>query len=111
MMVARAVELGQTALATTNHGECSDHVEFERECKRQEIKPIFGMEGYLVHDVKEREANKDRSTGHITLLAKSQVGLKNIWKLSTTGYMQIQPGRCGDRWMSPFLDGQGHHRG
>src|SRR5690242_7322736 len=86
MQVARLVELNQTAGATTNHGECSDHVEFERECKKHGIKPIFGMEGYLVHDVAERERNKDRSTGHITLLAQTQVGLKNIWKLSTTGY-------------------------
>lgn len=89
MMVARAVELDQTALATTNHGECSDHVEFEKECKKQGIKPIFGMEGYLVHDTEERQRNKDRSTGHITLLAKTQVGLKNIWKLSTTGYQKF----------------------
>ncbi len=86
MMVARVVELGQTAVATTNHGDCGDHVEFERECKKQGIKPIFGMEGYLVHDTEERKKVKDRSTGHITLLAKTQVGLKNVWKLSTTGY-------------------------
>lgn len=86
MQVARAVALDQTALATTNHGECSDHVEFEKECKKHGIKPIFGMEGYLVHDVVAREKAKDRSTGHITLLAQTQAGLKNIWKLSTTGY-------------------------
>lgn len=85
-MVARAVELDQTALAINDHGDCGGHVEFEKECKKQGIKAIFGMEGYLVHDVVERERNKDRSTGHITLLAKTQVGLKNIWKLSTTGY-------------------------
>jgi DNA polymerase-3 subunit alpha len=86
MMVARAVALDQTALATTNHGDCGDHVEFEKECKKHGIKPIFGMEGYLVHDVVAREKAKDRSTGHITLLAQTQVGLKNVWKLSTTGY-------------------------
>lgn len=86
MMVARAVELDQTVLAITDHGECSGHVEFEKECKKHEVKPLFGMEGYLVHDVEAREKAKDRSTGHITLLAKTQAGLKNIWKLSTTGY-------------------------
>lgn len=102
MMVARAVELGQTALATTNHGECSDHVEFERECKRRGIKPIFGMEGYLVHDTVEREKNKDRSTGHITLLAKTQIGLKNVWKLSTTGYKKF--------YQKPVCDWQDYRR-
>lgn len=89
MQVARLVELDQTAGATTNHGDCGDHVEFEEECKKYKIKPIFGMEGYLVHDTEERERNKDRSTGHITLLAKTQVGLKNVWKLSTTGYQKF----------------------
>lgn len=89
MQVARLLELDQTAGATTNHGECSDHVEFEKECKKHGIKPIFGMEGYLVHDTEERERNKDRTTGHITLLAKTQVGLKNVWKLSTTGYQNF----------------------
>lgn len=86
MQVARAVDLNQTALAMTDHGDCGGHVEFEKVCKDFKIKPIFGMEGYLVHDVEERERNKDRSTGHITLLAKTQIGLKNVWKLSTTGY-------------------------
>lgn len=89
MMVARVVELEQTAVATTNHGDCGDHVEFEKECKKHNIKPIFGMEGYIVHDVEQREREKDRyGFGHITLLAKTQRGLKNVWKLSTTGYKQ-----------------------
>ncbi len=87
MQVARLLELNQTAGATTNHGECSDHVDFERECKKHGIKPIFGMEGFLTHDTEERIRNKDVwGYGHITLLAKTQVGLKNVWKLSTTGY-------------------------
>ncbi|HEY6021186.1 MAG TPA: DNA polymerase III subunit alpha [Candidatus Paceibacterota bacterium] len=89
MQVARLLELNQTAGATTNHGECSDHVEFERECKKHGVKPIFGMEGYLVHDAEASRRNKDLSKGHITLLAKTQLGLKNIWKLSTTGYKQF----------------------
>lgn len=89
MMVARAVELDQTALAITDHQECSGHVEFEKECKKYGIKPIFGMEGYLTHDVEKRKREKDRyGYGHITLLAQTQLGLKNVWKLSTTGYKQ-----------------------
>jgi len=89
MQVARAVSLDQTALAMTDHGDCGGHVEFEKECNKHGIKPIFGMEGYIVHDVEAREKAKDRTTGHITLLAQTQAGLKNIWKLSTTGYKQF----------------------
>ena len=49
--------------------------------KLHDIHPVFGMEGYftldLVRSKKEKTGGRDNS--HITLLAKNQKGLQNLW--------------------------------
>ena len=44
-MAQRAAELGQTALAITDHGVMYGAIDFYRACKAVGIKPIIGMEG------------------------------------------------------------------
>ncbi len=79
----RAVELGMTHIAQTNHGTTSGHREFQREAKKAGIKPILGIEAYITNDRFDRRTAAKRNDGtstynHITLLAKNEVGLKNI---------------------------------
>ena len=83
-LVARAKELGLKSLAITDHGYCSNHVDFYKECKANGIKPILGMEGYIANDM----TIKDREQGfyHIILLAKNDKGYKNLLKISSLGH-------------------------
>lgn len=83
-LVARAKELGLKSLAITDHGYCSNHVDFYKECKANGIKPILGMEGYIANDM----TIKDREQGfyHIILLAKNNKGYRNLLKISSLGH-------------------------
>lgn len=83
-LIKRAKELGLKSIAITDHGYCSNHVEFYKECKANGIKPILGMEGYIANDM----TIFDREQGfyHIILLAKNNKGYKNLLKISSLGH-------------------------
>ncbi len=82
-MVSRVKELGQTAVALTDHGTMRGTVELYRECKAQGIKPIIGCEFYFCPEVSIR----DRAfTHHLVLLAMNDVGYRNIKELDTIAY-------------------------
>jgi DNA polymerase-3 subunit alpha len=86
--VDRAVELGMPAIAITDHGTLSGHRELHRIAKANGIKPILGLEGYMCADISdtrdksEREGQQDLVYNHIILLAKNQIGLENLNKIS-----------------------------
>lgn len=94
--MTRAVELGMTHLAQTNHGTLAGHREFQRAAKEAGIIPILGVEAYISStDRFDRRSNVKRSDGtsvynHIGLLAQNEVGLRNLNKMSaeawTTGF-------------------------
>lgn len=77
----RAKELGFKALALTNHGNVDGCIRFQKECKANDIKPIFGAEMYIVPDLSVREKGEKRA--HITLLARNRTGWENICKMLT----------------------------
>lgn len=52
-LVARAKELGMESLAITDHNHMGGIYEFQKECKKQGIKPILGYEGYQTWDTNE----------------------------------------------------------
>jgi DNA polymerase-3 subunit alpha len=96
--VDRAVELGMPAIAITDHGTLSGHRELHRIAKAKGIKPILGIEGYMcqdrfdTRDKSERDGDLDLVYNHIVLLAKNQIGLENLNKISeiswTEGYFK-----------------------
>jgi DNA polymerase-3 subunit alpha len=96
--VDRAVELGMTAIAITDHGTLSGHRELHRIAKAKGIKPILGVEGYMcqdrfdTRDKSERDGDLDLVYNHIVLLAKNQIGLENLNKINeiawTEGYFK-----------------------
>jgi DNA polymerase-3 subunit alpha len=88
-MVARAKELGQPALAITDHGAMYGVLEFYLECKAQGIKPLIGMEAYVAPEGRLVKAGREeKSTYHLLLLAKNDVGYKNLAKLSTISALE-----------------------
>jgi DNA polymerase-3 subunit alpha len=86
--VNRAVELGMTAIAITDHGTLSGHRELHRIAKANGIKPILGVEGYMTTSMSDKRAKADRpdpldqNYHHIVLLAKNQQGLENLNKIN-----------------------------
>lgn len=88
-MVARAKELDQPAIALTDHGVMFGAIEFYRAAKKNNIKPILGVEAYLSpRGMHERDPKLDRGYFHMLLLAQNQTGYGNLLKLSSLAQMQ-----------------------
>lgn len=85
-LVKRAKELNYKSLAVTDHGTVGAWVKFAKLCKESEIKPIFGMEGYFVPDRRIKEGK--RANYHIVLLAKNNVGMKNLMRISQIAWLE-----------------------
>jgi DNA polymerase III, alpha subunit len=83
-LINRAKELGFKALALTDHGNLFGSIEFYVKAKEAGIKPILGMEAYIVEDIEK----KDRNYYHLTILAMNEKGWKNLMKLSSIGYIK-----------------------
>jgi DNA polymerase-3 subunit alpha len=100
----RTNKLGQGAVGITDHGECNQHLAFAKACAAEGIKPLFGMEGYLVDSVDRVRAEKDSKNSHITLIAKDQQGLSNLWAWATEAsvdlsyYKPLMDWEHGKRW-------------
>jgi DNA polymerase-3 subunit alpha len=86
-LVARCVELGMPALGLTDHGVMNGAVEFYKACSEHGLKPIIGLEAYLVDDRHERDRIR-YERNHMTLLARDPEGFKNLIKLSSAGYLE-----------------------
>jgi DNA polymerase-3 subunit alpha len=88
-LVARAAELGQPALALTDHGVMYGAIEFYQAARKAGVKPILGMEGYLARRSRfDRDADKDRGTRHITLLVQNETGHRNLMKLASIAQLE-----------------------
>ena len=78
----RAKELGQTAIALTDHGVMYGVVDFYKACKAEGIKPIIGCETYVApRSLINKETKEDADNFHLVLLAKNEVGYKNLCKI------------------------------
>jgi DNA polymerase-3 subunit alpha len=85
-LAERAAALGQPALGLTDHGVMNGAVEHYKACKKHGIKPILGLEAYFVDDRFTEEVRYERN--HLTLLASSDEGFRNLVKLSSAGYLE-----------------------
>jgi DNA polymerase-3 subunit alpha len=80
-IISRAKDLGQPAVALTDHGVLFNAVPFYKAAKKAGIRPILGCEFDFVEDCDSAKAERQRSTYHIILLAENNKGWKNIVKL------------------------------
>ncbi len=86
-LAERAAAFGQPALGLTDHGVMNGAVELFTACQKHDVKPIFGCEAYVVEDHARRAPGRlDRF--HLTLLAASPVGYRNLVKLSSAGFLE-----------------------
>ncbi|MBQ5602544.1 MAG: PHP domain-containing protein, partial [Clostridia bacterium] len=83
----RAKELGQTAVAITDHGVMYGVVDFYKECKKEGIKPIIGCEVYLAEGSRFDKKHTGRYFNtHLVLLVKNEIGYKNLSYLVSSSF-------------------------
>jgi DNA polymerase III subunit alpha len=87
-MAARAAELGQPALGLTDHGVMNGAVDLYKACKKRGIKPIAGLEAYLVEDRHAIREQAKYERNHLTLLAETDTGFANLVKLTSAGFLE-----------------------
>ena len=78
-LVERVKELGQTAVAITDHGVMYGAVDFYRACKGAGIKPVIGCEVYVAPRTRfDRVHELDASARHLVLLCRNEEGYRNL---------------------------------
>lgn len=87
-MVAAAKNMGQPAIALTDHGVMYGVVKFYEEAMRQGVKPIIGCEVYIARKSRfDKSLGKDDNPFHLTLLAADNAGYKNLMKICSLGFI------------------------
>jgi DNA polymerase-3 subunit alpha len=95
-LVHAAVENGMPAVALTDHGVMFGAVEFYKKATKAGVKPIIGMEAYVVtrgsryaRDRQETESGGRRAAyHHLVLLAKNLTGYRNLIRLCSAGHTE-----------------------
>ena len=84
-LAKRAAAFGQPALGLTDHGVMNGAVEHYQAARKHGVAPIMGCEIYFVDDHAARGRHEHN---HLTLLAASNTGYRNLVKLSSAGFLR-----------------------
>ncbi len=84
-LAKRVKELGQKAVALTDHGNMHGTLQFTSACADQGVQPIVGCEVNLVSGSRKDPA--PRAHGHLVLLADSQEGYANLSRIVSLGWV------------------------
>ncbi|MGI8794196.1 MAG: DNA polymerase III subunit alpha [Acidimicrobiales bacterium] len=101
-VIAAAVADGQPAIGITDHGNMYGVLDFYKECRAQGITPVIGTEAYMAgesrHERPRRTGRIDDTGGavdggqklyyHLTLLAETTLGYRNLMRLSSEAYLE-----------------------
>lgn len=99
-LAAEVARTGDGAIAMTDHGNVFGAFDFYKTMKKAGVKPIIGIEAYVAPEsrldkkrVKWAEGGEDDVSGggaytHMTLLAEDNVGLSNLFKLSSLASLE-----------------------
>ncbi|MDO8564482.1 MAG: DNA polymerase III subunit alpha, partial [bacterium] len=88
-LIARAKQEGMEALALTDNGNLYGAMEFYKACKEAGIKPILGVEFYeALRGRTDKHAGIDNKRSRLILLAKNEIGYKNLLKLVTRSHLE-----------------------
>jgi DNA polymerase III subunit alpha len=78
------------AVAITDHGNMFGVIDFYQKADSIGVKPIIGFEAYTapVSRFDKKAKQGEETSYHLTLLAKNNIGYKNLMKLTSIGYME-----------------------
>jgi DNA polymerase-3 subunit alpha len=87
-LAQRAHDLGQTAIAVTDHGVLAGAIEFYEAATAIGITPIIGCEVYVAaRSHLQKEGRPDRDPFHLILLARDRTGYSNLVKLVSKAHL------------------------
>jgi DNA polymerase-3 subunit alpha len=78
----RAAELEMPAIAVTEHGNVTSHVQAEKASLKTGVKVIYGLEAYTAL------GDKERRKFHLTILAMNETGYQNLMKITSRSYAE-----------------------
>ena len=90
-LMKRTVELGQPAVALTDHGNMFGTIEFFNAAHKNNLKPLVGCELYLAPGSRLDKAGKSeegKNYYHLGVLAKDLEGYQNLLKLVSDSHLQ-----------------------
>ena len=89
LLVKRVKELGQSAVAITDHGVMYGVVDFYKACKAEGIKPIIGCEVYVAPRSRtDRVHELDAAMYHLILLCRNEEGYRNLCYLDSCAFTE-----------------------
>ena len=107
-LVAAVKELGQEAVAVTDHGAMYGAVDFYKEAKKQGVKPIIGCEVYVApRSMTDKTHGIDSEYSHLVLLCENMTGYRNLIKLVSLSWTEgfyVKP-RIDRRLLSQHTEG------
>ena len=88
-LVDRVKELGQTAVAITDHGVMYGVIDFYRACKAAGIKPIIGCEVYVAPRTRFQKVHEfDAEARHLVLLCRNEEGYRNLSYMVSQAFLE-----------------------
>ena len=88
-LTSKVKEMGMDSVALTDHGAMYGAIEFYKQCLKEGVKPIVGMEAYTTTiDHKIRPERGKVQNFHLVLLAKNEEGYKNLMKLTSIAHLE-----------------------
>ncbi len=88
-LVKAAKKRGFDSLALTDNGNLYGAVEFFQQCKKNEIKPILGIDAYVAARTRnDKQHGIDSKRSRLILLAKTTLGYKNLIKVVTDSHLE-----------------------
>ena len=88
-LAERVKELGQSAVALTDHGVMYGAVAFYKACRAAGVKPIIGCEVYVAPRSRlDREHGRDNEYSHLILLCKNETGYRNLCYLVSCAFTE-----------------------
>ena len=93
-LMDRVKELGQTAVAITDHGVMYGVIDFYKAAKAAGVKPIIGCEVYVApRRMTDKVHGVDRENAHLVLLCENETGYRNLSYLVSMGFLHGFYGR------------------
>ncbi|MFI5052986.1 MAG: DNA polymerase III subunit alpha, partial [Acidimicrobiia bacterium] len=88
-VVAKAASDGQPAVGITDHGNMYGVLDFYRAAREAGLKPVIGTEAYMVTTSRhDRPRRDEHDIFHLTLLAETTQGYRNLIKVSSNAYLE-----------------------
>ncbi len=90
-LIDKAIKFRMPAIAITDHGNLHGIIEFYEYARKAGIHPIIGQEFYVARYSrldKKDSLNKNRKNFHLTVLAKDNLGYRNLIKLSSIAFLE-----------------------